>query len=780
LALIAALFSYGCICGPIFPETCPADYAPVCGEDGETYYNDCYARQAGVEIAYNGSCSACNDSESTGDIFAYGEVVYIGITYADACYDETNVIEYYCSEGELVRDVKPCPEGYLCSDGICSSSDCEDSDGMDVHTKGTVTKGNLTYTDSCSDEGVVEYYCADGQIASMTTSCPSGYECSDGACVAAGCVDTEEGTSVSIAGTVTKGDRVYADSCYDADTVLEYYCSGGEVKSQYSDCSAGYYCNEGICEESTDCEDSDGGQKIYTKGTITKGSSTYSDYCIDDDTVYEYFCNFNYIASDWIDCPSGYECDDGACERFCTETDSGNDQYEKGTLTWGTSEYEDVCVGSQIREYYCGGTGGYTYSQGACPSGFDCDDGACVYSGTDCTDSDGGVDRYDKGTVISDGDYDIDYCIDSDTLREYYCGTGGDAFSLDLDCPEDYSCEDGECVYNPTDDCSDTDGGQDIYEAGTVTEDSLPYTDYCYDINTVWEYYCMGDSAQVVQKECPTDYECVSGECVYSPAETCSDTDGGNYPYVKGTVTKSGTAYTDYCNTGSSVREYYCTGTDVYSTVFACPSGYECSDGTCVETVHTCTDSDGTDIYTYGYITYDSANYYDYCANSTHILEYYCSGSPYSVLFFCGLGYSCSGGKCIATCSDSDGGVDISERGTARYGSSYSTDSCSSRTTVTEYYCGLTGILSTAGVCSSGNICYSGECVEECSDTDGGNFPYVYGTATFDGRTYTDECMGENTVREYFCEDGVLAYTDVECTAGEIHYCSSGRCFGYS
>ncbi|MEM2918593.1 MAG: hypothetical protein QXY62_03745 [Candidatus Altiarchaeota archaeon] len=61
----------------------------------------------------------------------------------------------------------------------------------------------------------------------------------------------------------------------------------------------------------------------------------------------------------------------------------------------------------------------------------------------------------------------------------------------------------------------------------------------------------------------------------------CYDSDGGQNYYTYGYVLRYGLYYYDYCITSSRLREYYCSGNNVYSTTYYC--GYnQCIDGRCI------------------------------------------------------------------------------------------------------------------------------------------------------------------------------------------------------
>ncbi|MBW2975214.1 hypothetical protein KY366_05845 [Candidatus Woesearchaeota archaeon] len=189
---------------------------------------------------------------------------------------------------------------------------------------------------------------------------------------------------------------------------------------------------------------------------------------------------------------------------------------------------------------------------------------------------------------------------------------------------------------------------------------------------------------------CPED-------CGYP--DSCSDTDGGNYPSTFGTTSGyyNNNPYNndDYCVDTSNIMEYYCNGdyeqssqqscgADGYgssycngSSVYRDLTDYFCSDGLCDYTItpelvetclspeecvsgacvipDSCSDTDGGWIFDVkgvasGYLSEVSYNSTDFCLDSATIVEYSCFGDyAYNTTISCLdlNATSCSDGECI-------------------------------------------------------------------------------------------------------------------------------------
>jgi hypothetical protein len=182
-----------------------------------------------------------------------------------------------------------------------------------------------------------------------------------------------------------------------------------------------------------------------------------------------------------------------ATSNGCTDGDGGLNYYVKGLTTDANGQRWDRCVDpagnydyNWLREYYCTPNGTMDAQEYQCIDG--CDNGACYTTANannaataaapttatqapqtettpaaptpatvnGCTDTDGGIDYYDKGTVTDKaGTTKTDFCVigrSDQQLREYYCGDNGYIQSQDIGCVND--CEDGACLPTGTFDVS--------------------------------------------------------------------------------------------------------------------------------------------------------------------------------------------------------------------------------------------------------------------------------------------------------------------------------------
>jgi len=166
---------------------------------------------------------------------------------------------------------------------------------------------------------------------------------------------------------------------------------------------------------------------------------------------------------------------------------------------------------------------------------------------------------------------------DNYMVEEYYC-EGGVAKSEDVNCPSAEICIEGRCVPST---CEDSDGNN-IYVKGAVVKNGESFTDYCSG-GSVEEYTCSGLTLRKTVLGCDAGFRCEDGACIGGDYSTvCVDSDGRRNPEVRGTVSRGGMEWVDYCVNQTVLHEYFCEANYERGVWFECNAGYVCREGACV------------------------------------------------------------------------------------------------------------------------------------------------------------------------------------------------------
>lgn len=153
---------------------------------------------------------------------------------------------------------------------------------------------------------------------------------------------------------------------------------------------------------------------------------------------------------------------------------------------------------------------------------------------------------------------------------------------------------------------------------------------------------------------------------VSSTPYSCKDTDNGDNPTTKGTVTVTDNStslknmYTDNCISSNTISEYICSATSTTgyaSQQETCYNGY-CQDGACKK-FYTCTDTDGSNtnikgaITTVNTLTGETKTVPDECYSDVGIKEGVCAdfydAGYYQYSTNCDTGKVCRDGACAAS-----------------------------------------------------------------------------------------------------------------------------------
>lgn len=378
----------------------------------------------------------------------------------------------------------------------CSGDYDEFSEGTtNGYENGTV----VNRTDVCINSTYLEEYSclANDDVTSVLVECDLG--CSNGACV--DCIDSD-GEDYSILGDAQGRDlsgTLFAnesDRCI-GDTLVERICTNGFLDSTFFDCPNG--CENGACK-SVDCS-VDTGNATFICGTMTYNGT--GSFCG------TYDVSINNVSECDLGCVAGV-CDVSTCD----DNDLGT--YENVTKSSANDSLgnvvTDVCANDEFLDEAVCVDGVATTDQRLCSDG--CSNGKCI-GASNCTDSDGGLDYYEEGVVVSCVGIDCvtgenESCV-SGLIWESYCGKNDEIVWQQVECPEGCNLSTNRTCLIPEDEpnatCAPVSiGGPEISPGTRLSINGT--LSYCDPFTLTYL------TVKTANQSCINDYECDSNVCV--------------------------------------------------------------------------------------------------------------------------------------------------------------------------------------------------------------------------------------------------------------------------
>jgi len=144
------------------------------------------------------------------------------------------------------------------------------------------------------------------------------------------CTDSDIGLNLNEVGTVRYEGNSYTDTCEDADSVKEYFCSDGKMKSEIKNCGTNRECQDGRC--------------------LLSQLSIYSSKCVegkqqcdgDRIEVCDINGNWKFAGTCPVGCEGGY-CLSNACYGPGTKCDRDDRTVLRCNLAKAVWQFKETC-----------------------------------------------------------------------------------------------------------------------------------------------------------------------------------------------------------------------------------------------------------------------------------------------------------------------------------------------------------------------------------------------------------------------------------------------------